>query len=38
MTDLQIYLLVAPFILLVIGAAATYWWTVKSDREHHRAR
>jgi hypothetical protein len=34
MTDLQMYLLIAPFVLLAIGAGATYWW-VKGDHEHH---
>src|SRR5947208_2580482 len=29
MTDLQMYLLIAPFVLLAIGASATFWW-VKS--------
>jgi hypothetical protein len=36
MTDLQFYLLIAPFVLLAIGGAATYWW-IASDR-HPRAR
>jgi hypothetical protein len=36
MTDLQLYLLVAPFVLLAIGAAAGFWWTHRSDQEHHR--
>jgi nitrogen fixation-related uncharacterized protein len=38
MTPLQVYLLIAPLVLLAIGAAAAYWWTVKSDREHPRTR
>ena len=32
MTSLEIYLIVAPLVLLGIGAAATYWWT------HHMPR
>ena len=27
MTTLEIYMVVAPLVLLAIGAAATYWWT-----------
>ncbi len=27
MTALQIYMLVAPLVVLAIGAAGTYWWT-----------
>jgi hypothetical protein len=38
MTDLQVYLLIAPFVLLGIAAAATYWWTHKSEGEHHQIR
>ena len=26
MTGLEIYLVVAPLVLLVIGMAAAYWW------------
>jgi hypothetical protein len=28
MTDLQLYLLVAPLVLLAIGVGVAYWWTV----------
>jgi hypothetical protein len=38
MTGLQIYLLVAPLVLLAVGWAAAYWWVKMSDREHDRAR
>jgi hypothetical protein len=38
MTSLQVYLLIAPLVLLAIGAGAAYWWIVKSDREEHRTR
>jgi len=27
MTPLQVYLLVAPLVLLAMGAGAAYWWT-----------
>lgn len=27
MTEVQIYLLVAPLVLLALGAGAAYWWT-----------
>ena len=27
MTALQIYMLVAPVIILAVGAAGAYWWT-----------
>lgn len=27
MTEVQVYMLIAPLVLLAIGAAATYWWT-----------
>lgn len=27
MTSLQIYMLVAPVVVLAIAAAGTYWWT-----------
>ena len=27
MTELQIYLLVAPLVLLAIGVGAAYYWT-----------
>jgi nitrogen fixation-related uncharacterized protein len=37
MTSLQLYLLIAPFVLLAVGAAAVLW-AYKSDREHPRAR
>jgi hypothetical protein len=37
MTSLQIYLLVAPFVLLAIGATVTYWWVSRDDRGHHPA-
>ncbi len=37
MTDLQTYLVVAPFVLLAIGAIATYWW-VRSDHERPHVR
>jgi hypothetical protein len=37
MTSLQIYLLVAPFVLLAIAGAATYWWVVRDDHGHHPA-
>ena len=26
MTDIQVYMLIAPLVLLGIGAAAAYWW------------
>ena len=26
MTALQIYMLIAPVVLLAIGATGTYWW------------
>lgn len=26
MTDVQIYLIVAPLVLLMVGAGAAYWW------------
>jgi len=37
MTGLQIYLLIAPLVLLAIGIGAAYWWTAKSDRERPHA-
>lgn len=27
MTNLEIYMIMAPLALLGIGAAVTYWWT-----------
>jgi len=38
MTSLQVYLLIAPLVLLAIGTSAAYWWTFKSDREHPGTR
>jgi hypothetical protein len=26
MTELQVYLLIAPLVLLLIGAGAAWWW------------
>jgi len=26
MTDVQLYLLIAPLLLLAVGAGAVYWW------------
>src|ERR1043166_8368363 len=37
MTSLQLYLLISPFVLLAVGAAAVLW-AYKSDREPPRAR
>jgi hypothetical protein len=38
MTPLEIYLLVAPFVLLAVGWGATYYWVRRSDREDQRAK
>lgn len=38
MTELQIYLLVAPLVLAAVGFSAALWWVRKSDREHPRPR
>jgi hypothetical protein len=38
MTSLQIYLLIAPMVLLVIGAGTAYWWTIRSDGEQRPTR
>jgi len=32
MTDLQLYLLVAPLVLLAIGVGAASWWVFRSNR------
>jgi len=37
MTGLQIYILAAPFVLVVLGLIA-YWVVVKTDRRAHRAK
>ncbi len=37
MTGFQIYLLVAPLVLLAVGWAAALWWVKMSGREHDRA-
>jgi hypothetical protein len=36
MTDLQLYLLVAPFVLLLVAGAGVLW-VVKSDKAHRRS-
>jgi hypothetical protein len=36
MSDLQIYLLVAPIVLAAIGVGGAYLWIRHSDREHPR--
>jgi hypothetical protein len=33
MTDLQLYLLVAPFVLLAAAWLAVYW-VIRNDRQH----
>ncbi len=38
MTDVQIYAIVAPLVLLLVGAGATYWWLNRSDGVRRRAR
>ena len=41
MTDLQLYLLIAPFVLFAVvatGAAIMYYWILKDDREQHRTK
>jgi nitrogen fixation-related uncharacterized protein len=38
MTDLQIYLLVVPLVLVAIGLGAAFLWIKISDREHPRTR
>ena len=38
MTGLEIYLLVVPLALAAGGLAVAYWWTVRSDRDEHRAK
>lgn len=38
MTDLQLYLLIAPFVLMAIGVGAAYWWTHRPDPDEPRAR
>jgi hypothetical protein len=38
MTELQVYLLIAPLILLAVGWAATIYWIKRSDREDRRAK
>jgi hypothetical protein len=37
MTGLQIYILLAPLFLAAVGWLA-YWWVVRIDRKHHRAK
>jgi len=34
MNALQVYALVAPLVLLAIGAGAAYWWTHRPDPHH----
>ena len=40
MTELQIYLIVAPLVLLLVAAIGTYWWLHRPypDDSKHRAR
>jgi hypothetical protein len=38
MSDLQIYLLVAPIVLLVVCSAGAYVFLRVIDREHPRSR
>ena len=38
MTSLEIYLLVAPFILAAVGWGAALYWIKRSDREDQRAK
>jgi hypothetical protein len=38
MTELQIYLLVAPLVLLAVGWAAALYWMKWSDREDRRSK
>jgi hypothetical protein len=38
MTDLQIYLLAAPFVLFAVCAGGAYLWIRKLDREQRGAR
>lgn len=35
MTQIQIYLLIAPLLLVALGAGAAWWWTSFAPR-HHR--
>jgi hypothetical protein len=36
MTDLQLYLIIAPLVLLAIGWGAAFWWIHRPDPEEPR--
>lgn len=36
MTGLQLYLLIAPFVLLAVVGGAAYWWIHRPDPEEPR--
>jgi hypothetical protein len=38
MTELQIYLIVAPLVLLLVGASAAYWWVHRPEEGDRRTR
>jgi hypothetical protein len=33
MTEIQIYAVVAPLVLLLVAAAGTYWWVHRPEPE-----
>ena len=37
MTELQIYLIVAPLVLLLVGAGAAYWWVHRPGETTRRS-
>ena len=38
MTEVQIYLLVAPMVVLVVAAGVTYWWLHRPYPEDSRRK
>jgi hypothetical protein len=38
MNALEVYMVVAPLVLLLVGGAATYYWLHRGEGPRHRAR